>query len=269
MREQAGKSREPHGFADRASRIAAAYVADHGRNYVIALVAGAFMALVGAFGSQSAPLTVRLVYWIGLILAGTVIGDLVGRALSRRPKLGENRVLTWATTAALVSMPTTLIVWAVTGFTFEHGCKLADLPYYFGAVLTVSAAMTAIVMVVNTPGAATHAPAADAAPARIRFLDRLPPRLMGAAIYAVQSEDHYLRLHTSKGQELILLRLADAIAELDGVEGAQVHRSWWVARDAVADVRREGARIILVLRNAAEAPVSRPNVKPLRDAGWF
>jgi DNA-binding LytR/AlgR family response regulator len=65
------------------------------------------------------------------------------------------------------------------------------------------------------------------------------------------------------------MRLSDAIAELEGLEGAQTHRSWWVAKDAVEDARREGERVTLVVKGGVEAPVSRPNVRPLRQAGWF
>ena len=65
------------------------------------------------------------------------------------------------------------------------------------------------------------------------------------------------------------MRLVDAIGELEGLEGAQTHRSWWVARDAVESARRDGDKVTLVLKGGAEAPVSRPNIKPLRDAGWF
>ena len=69
------------------------------------------------------------------------------------------------------------------------------------------------------------------APAPPRFLERLPAKLRGAEIWAVQSEDHYLRLHTSLGQELILMRLSDAVAELEGVEGVGVNR--FTAQDIV------------------------------------
>jgi DNA-binding LytR/AlgR family response regulator len=143
------------------------------------------------------------------------------------------------------------------------------LPGLFGAVLLISAAMTAIMIVVNQPGRVTHAATADATPSPVRFLERLPPKLRGAAIYAVSAEDHYLRLHTSKGSDLILMRLADAISELEGLEGAQTHRSWWVAKDAVESTRRDGDRVTLTLKGGVEAPVSRPNIKPLREAGWF
>ncbi|MFX8624480.1 LytTR family DNA-binding domain-containing protein, partial [Acinetobacter baumannii] len=71
-----------------------------------------------------------------------------------------------------------------------------------------------------------------------RFLERLPLKLRGAEIYAVEAEDHYLRLHTSRGSDLILMRLSDAIVELEGLEGARTHRSWWVAKGAVRDAKR-------------------------------
>ena len=66
-----------------------------------------------------------------------------------------------------------------------------------------------------------------------------------------------------------LPELRDAIAELDGIDGLQVHRSWWVARGAVSDVQREGRNIRLTLDTGVEAPVSRANVQVLKDAGWI
>ena len=102
-----------------------------------------------------------------------------------------------------------------------------------------------------------------------KFLERLPLKLRGAEVWAVEAEDHYLRLHTSKGQDLILLRLADAVAELEGIEGMQVHRSWWVARDAITDARRGDGRATLTLKDGAEVPVSRTYAAQLREKGWI
>ena len=82
-------------------------------------------------------------------------------------------------------------------------------------------------------------------------------------------EDHYVRAHTAMGSDLILMRMRDAVSELDGLEGEQVHRSWWVARGAVEDVKRGGRNIRLVLSGGLEAPVSRANVAPLKAGGWF
>lgn len=268
MREPTGNLREPHGFAARASRTAAAYARATWRVYAVALAAGVFLALTDAFGGD-APLWRRLLYWPAMLLAGAAIGNTVGSLAGRRPRLGENRVLLWATITLLVSAATTPLVWAITAAMYRRGFHWVDLPYFFGTVLLISAPMTAIVMMLNTPGLATHASPPGAAPAKVRFLERLPPKIMGGAIWAVEAEDHYLRVRTSKGSDLILMRLADAIVELEGIEGAQVHRSWWVARAGIAEVKRDGARVTMMLKDGAEAPVSRPNVKALREAGWF
>ena len=98
---------------------------------------------------------------------------------------------------------------------------------------------------------------------------RLPPRLRGGELFAVEAEDHYLRLHTSRGQDIILMRLADAVIELEGLEGARVHRSWWVARGAVVGAERGGGRGALTLKDGSVAPVSRTYSRALRAAGWY
>ena len=82
-------------------------------------------------------------------------------------------------------------------------------------------------------------------------------------------EDHYLRLHTILGSDLILLRLSDAIGELDQAIGRQVHRSHWVSRHAVAAIERNGHRTWLVLISGARIPVSRTYLPALRQAGWL
>lgn len=78
-----------------------------------------------------------------------------------------------------------------------------------------------------------------------------------------------MRVTTALGQELILFRLSDAIAELDSALGQQVHRSYWVAQHAVSTVERGGHRTTLVLVNGARVPVSRTYVPLLRATGWL
>src|SRR5690606_13712732 len=103
----------------------------------------------------------------------------------------------------------------------------------------------------------------------VRFLERLPLRLRGATLLAVEAEDHYLRLHTDRGSDLILMRLGDAVAELDGLEGARTPRSWWVARGAVDGVARGERRAALTLEGGLEVPVSRTAARELRAKGWW
>jgi len=58
-------------------------------------------------------------------------------------------------------------------------------------------------------------------------------------------------------------------AGLSRVEGLQVHRSWWVARRAIAGVERDGRNLRLKLIDGETAPVSRASVAKLRAAGWL
>jgi DNA-binding LytR/AlgR family response regulator len=100
------------------------------------------------------------------------------------------------------------------------------------------------------------------------FLDRLPPHLRSGLI-ALEMEDHYVRAHTAGGSALVLLRMRDAVAELAGIEGMQVHRSWWVARSAVREAVASGRNVTLRLERGIEAPVARSSITALREAGWL
>jgi DNA-binding LytR/AlgR family response regulator len=239
------------------------------RSVAVATAAGFFLALVGALETNIIPLGPRLLYWLPIMAAGGLLGHLTAGLVIRIPRAASNPWLFGAILATAIAIPATFVVWGWTALFFPAVRSIAVLPGFALNVLLVSVAMTAITTVANRPGRVTHSTPAGVAPRPVRFLERLPPKLKGAVVYAISAEDHYLRLHTSKGSDLILLRISDAIAELDGLEGAQTHRSWWVARDAVESVRRDGDRVTLLLKGGAEAPVSRPNVRPLREAGWF
>jgi hypothetical protein len=248
------------------------------RSVAIAAVAGLFLAYAGAFGTGAAPLSQRLGYWVTTMVLATLVGAaifipvyLMGW-LRTRPLVGSLIV------ALLMSAPLTVLVWFL-GPQFFPDFLATDpkaLPGYFPAVFLVSVIMTAINHLAadhaerreaQMASAITHAAPPGAGPPK--FLERLPVKLRGGELYAVEAEDHYLRLHTSKGSDLILMRLADALIELDGLEGAQTHRSWWVAKAAVTDARRADGRGTLTLKNGVEAPVSRSYAGGLREAGWF
>lgn len=238
------------------------------RGVGVAVGAGVVLALTGAFGTDIVPLWVRFAYWVPLILVGAVWATLCSRLIERVIDPDERPWLTVAALSAATAGPVVILVWLVTGLVFEgHIYPLARLVYFIGPVLVVTVAISALnVFLSRSPPVQTHA-GAGGAPAR--FLDRLPPRLRGATLHAVQAEDHYLRLHTDRGSDLILMRLSDAVAELEGLEGARTHRGWWVARDAVRDVSRGDGRATLTLEGGIVAPVSRRYARALREAGWY
>ena len=111
------------------------------------------------------------------------------------------------------------------------------------------------------PAPATPPPAAEAPS---KFLDRLPVEV-GQDIVYLKMSDHYVKVVTTLGQCDILMRFADAIAEL-GDRGLRVHRSYWVAYPHVEGWRRHNQRTLLQLTGGHVVPVSRTYLGALRAA---
>ncbi len=232
---------------------------------VVALV----LAVSGGFGSRAMTIVPRILYWLAVSAFGAVIGILVGNRLWSRGWFAHRPWVGGGVIVLCITPPISLLVWLVHAFINRRPPSLAIfLTDILPSTLVTTLALTALALLTRARGPAeTHAAAAGAAPPK--FLSRLPARLAGAEIWAVEAQDHYLRLHTSKGREMILLRLTDAIAELEGIEGARTHRSWWVARAAVTRTERVEGRAILTLVDGSEVPVSRAYLAMLRGAGWL
>lgn len=74
-------------------------------------------------------------------------------------------------------------------------------------------------------------------------------------IAALEAEDHYVRVHSVDGSELIHYRFTDAVREQQGCEGLQVHRSFWVKKDAIDVMVRRGRSFDIVLKGGKRIPV--------------
>ena len=117
------------------------------------------------------------------------------------------------------------------------------------------------------PAQQSHAPpqaATPAAPAPPPLLRRVSPENRGALLHLAM-QDHYVEIATARGRELVLMRFADALAELGDTPGLRVHRSHWVADAAVEALARDGNRPTVVLKSGARVPVSRPYLAAARQ----
>lgn len=238
------------------------------RVYSVAIAMAFFLSFTGAMGSQDAPIAVRMGYWLATMLGGTVAVQLVSLVLHRFRALEP---LAGAIVLFVLAVPAvTLSVWLIDGLYFRHDLDPRMILYTVRPVTVITLAMSVLQYLLERMPRQSHVhPEADRKEPAQAFRGRLPFKFQNAEIHALSAEDHYLRVHTSVGQTLLLMRLYDAIRELDGIEGSQVHRSWWVARDAVSDVMRSDGRVTLALKGNVEAPVSRSYAKVLRAEGWF
>jgi LytTr DNA-binding domain len=98
------------------------------------------------------------------------------------------------------------------------------------------------------------------------LLRLMAPRVRGR-ILAVQAEQHYIRIYTERGNDLIHYRFIDAILALRERRGAQVHRSWWVSLDAVMPGQRDPSRLLLI--NGISVPAGRTYLREARQAGFW
>jgi hypothetical protein len=243
---------------------------------------GLLIGLIGPFGTfDSLALLPRLAYWIAIVVltyvAGLATVHLVV-AVFFRPRTA--RLAPYLVAGAVAGLPVAAIVVGLNSQLFGEPSNLRAALVLTAYCVAISAIVSVLVALFSIPQAGPEAAETEAAaaahaapvtslppePRRPAILDRLPVHLRGKLAY-MSMQDHYVDVHTDKGSTLVLMRLADAIAETGGVVGLQIHRSHWVASAAVtAAVRRDG-RLLLRMTDGAELPVSRSYMAAVQQAG--
>ena len=236
------------------------------RPFLAAIPVGLLLGFAGPFGSYPTfPTATRYAFWLGLTVAGAVAAVAAEAILPATRLRGLVRIGAVALASAL---PMTFIVaWTMALVQPGRFFTPQQLPALFACVAAVQ--LLIVYATTTTARTADGAEAPDGLPAlpKLRaeavpaafpsaLLRRLPPGI-GSDIIALETEDHYLRVHALGGSALILMRMADAAALLDPRLGAQVHRRWWVAQAAVAEVRTEGQKLSLCLIDKTVVPVGR------------
>jgi hypothetical protein len=232
------------------------------------VVVCAVAVMIGPFGTFTdlSPVE-RLIYWTAIVGLNWGQARLANYAIRRIA--GQERFWLAAVGGSVAAaLPATLeVLFLEQTFRPAIAARLSFVELYPQVL-----ALTLLVMVPVSwffmRGGGAAAPAARAAAPGERFWRRLPVAL-GRDLYAVRAEDHYIRVYTASGDDLVLHRFSDAVTELEGLEGLRVHRSWWVARNGLAGVERRDRKVFLKLRNGEEAPVSRTYLPAVRNAGWL
>jgi len=89
-----------------------------------------------------------------------------------------------------------------------------------------------------------------------RLFSKLPADLQEAQIISLSMQDHYAEVTTTLGPHLVLIRFSDALALLYTIDGAQIHRSHWVAAAFAESLKKSGRRHTLLLSDGRILPVS-------------
>lgn len=203
----------------------------------------------------------RLAYW-GVLVGVSYSAGYAANILAQRsaPHSLFKRI---AIAGPLTGVVVLALVYGLNVASFGYVPWGQELALLAGNVMGISIIIAAIFQVAYASDKAGTEP--EQPPA---LLDRLPFDKRGALV-SVSVEDHYVRIRTTKGEDMVLLRLADAIREAQPTKGLQVHRSHWVALDRVTTATRKGDGAIVTLTHGPDIPVSRANVAKLKEAGFL
>lgn len=90
----------------------------------------------------------------------------------------------------------------------------------------------------------------------VSFLQTLEPKLKGDILW-VAAQEHYIRIVTTNEARTVLYRFSDLVRDLNNSQGMQIHRSHWVAYDAITGQDKSGQTMKVTLSTGDVIPVSR------------
>lgn len=217
----------------------------------VCVAAIALLAMAGPFGTFGALEAVdRTIYWTVVVIVSVVIGG----ALETIREVRFPGMRTWLRCAAMglaMGVAFTPFLAAITWFYARPASASISYPALFVDVVVISCVITLFRTLAEPKSA--KVPETEPSPRLAKRVGVEDP----SDIRHVTVSDHYVRVVTTKGVEKVLMRFSDAVEDLRGVHGMQVHRSHWVAKAAVDHVKAEGGRTSLVLDCGREIPVSR------------
>ena len=154
-----------------------------------------------------------------------------------------------------------LVVWLTVNLLFQH---LTGIERFGTTAALRSAAPAQALATSATMADANEAETATPAPRELtppRFFDRLEKLkgLQPSELIAVEAEDHYVRVHSLRGKELIYYRFRDALDDLHSWDGLQTHRSVWVRRSRITRIEESGRSTWIILDSGDKLPVSYAN----------
>jgi hypothetical protein len=234
-------------------------------------VVSAILGFGGPFSTyQTLPLVPRLIYWTAIAISTYATGFLITVSAGRAVRERFRPWISVPLRGLMIGPPTTLVVIAVNLLTFgEAGLTVIDWRMLLVSVTLIGTGVTTIseIIVGLVRGAAAAAPPpALAAPEAPAILERMPVHLRGPLV-ALSVQDHYVEISTTKGKTLVLMRLGDAMRQVGDTKGLQIHRSHWVAVEAVTGVSRTNGKVAVTLKDGRTLPVSRGYMDQAKDAG--
>ncbi|MBL4660052.1 MAG: LytTR family transcriptional regulator DNA-binding domain-containing protein [Alcanivoracaceae bacterium] len=234
---------------------------------LINLCIGLVIGYLGPFGSYQIPLFNRLLYWVILIGAGHFIYFQTDRFCQWYfDKKDLNILFGFIVSSFIGAVFLSFFVEYISHYFMNLELAFPkNFLFFFPKVFVLGLTLNVLGYLIDhakNNTASVHEVTHD----QNNFINRIPHKL-GSDLICFSMDDHYLLVYTEKGSHMMLLRMKDALVELKDYKGLQVHRSWWVAIDAVMDVKKQTRKATLIMKNNIEVPVSQKYLPMLKEAG--
>ncbi|WP_101067449.1 LytTR family DNA-binding domain-containing protein [Roseovarius salinarum] len=201
----------------------------------------------------------RVAYWAIIVTSGILLGYAVRSVTAAL--VSQTRPLLFDVTA-IVMMTTVFTPWA---WICKRLFMLPGLEQGGGiwrtllhvAVLSLAVFVGRRLIPGLEPGSYLNPVAASDTPREPRLHRRLRHESRGPVL-RLAADGHFVEVVTEAGTDRLRMRLADAIEEMEPVDGLRTHRSHWVAVSAVVALEHDdNGRPTAVLHNGDRVPVSR------------
>lgn len=241
-----------------------------GAAVILAAMAGPFFTL------ERLTFPERLVYWgVTVVLSAALMTFISIYAYRLTEARGWHWLVTAVVAGAVGTLPVVGTVYLAEGAATGFADGWSGEASFETLALYTAPSVIAVTVIVNLLIERQHRapmstePDVIAEPPAMRALtllqSKLPPHL-GRDVVAVQAQDHYVEVTTPEGSATVLMRLSDAVGDLEPLGGMRVHRSWWVNLSHVERTETGPNGPELLMSSGQRVPVGRSFRAAFREA---
>jgi len=207
----------------------------------ISAVALIVLTVLGPFGTYEAfSAAGRVAYFsVLLIFCGLIFEITVPSCLSNHRM--ARRIPRWGRFIIGVLTGSFFATWVV--FVVEYVARgplnPANLPWVFICVATIGFIMSFVSFMPPFAAIATAPNTMDIDFDRIAFFSNYP-HLKGSRLRWITMEDHYARVVLDTSEVTLHITMRELEKQLEDYPGLRIHRSHWVAIDAIRNINRNG-----------------------------
>ncbi len=238
---------------------------------LFALFSGFIIAGLQPAASMELPFALAVVQWVLHI----VFGMLIVTSIASAAVLTGLR-LTWSVGLAIVFLPivlTPLSLATEASIAYLAGTQDQDPDSFFEELQQIAlpavglaslVALFALKAAAYVANQRTRILAGFAAEPDLRSVFPDLPHRVGNELLSVSANDHYVTIRTANGSAMLSRKFSDCLEKLKPFAGLQVHRSHWVRRKHVDQVRANGSSYLCTLSDGTAIPVSRRRYAELK-----